>query len=111
MKAKLKFKGKDVVIDNIKKVSSIGKLTGLMFRKNSPALLFEFGSPGNYSIHSYFCQPFLAIWLNQGKIVEYKLVAPNSIIKPKNEFTQLIEIPFNDRYKEIFNFFFDTSEI
>ena len=108
MKAKFKLNGKEIVIDNIRKVSGLGKLAGLMFKnKETDALLFSFNKPGKYSIHSYFCQPFLAIWLNNGKIVEHKLVAPNKVIKPENEFDSLIEIPFNDRYKQVFNFFVD----
>ncbi len=111
MKAKLKFKGKEIVIEDIKKVRGIGKYLGLMFKGESSALLFEFKFPGKYGIHSYFCRPFLAIWLNGNKIVEYKLVAPNSIVKPEDEFDQLVEIPFNDRYKEIFNFFLGGGKI
>jgi len=40
------------------------KFTGLMFKKNSPPLLFIFNRNKNLSIHSLFCWPFRAIWLD-----------------------------------------------
>lgn len=41
------------------------KLIGLMFRKNSLPLLFIFNKEKNLSIHSLFCKPFTAIWLDK----------------------------------------------
>ncbi|MBU2576252.1 MAG: DUF192 domain-containing protein [Nanoarchaeota archaeon] len=40
------------------------KFQGLMFRKNSPPLLFVFNKEKKLSIHSIFCKPFTAIWLD-----------------------------------------------
>jgi len=40
------------------------KSLGLMFRKNSPPLLFIFNKNKKLSIHSFFCKPFKAIWLD-----------------------------------------------
>jgi len=40
------------------------KFSGLMFRKNSPPLLFVFNKYKRFSIHSLFCKPFTAIWLD-----------------------------------------------
>ena len=40
------------------------KFLGLMFRKNSPPLLFVFNREKKLSIHSLFCKPFIAIWLD-----------------------------------------------
>jgi uncharacterized membrane protein (UPF0127 family) len=40
------------------------KLTGLMFRRNSPSLLFVFNKEKKLIIHSFFCKPFTAIWLD-----------------------------------------------
>ena len=48
------------VCDNIWK-----KFSGLMFRKNSPPLLFPFRKEKNLVIHSFFCKPFKAIWLDE----------------------------------------------
>ena len=52
------------------------KFSGLMFRKNSPPLLFVFNKSKNLSIHSFFCKPFRAVWLNEKmeatKIVDVK---------------------------------------
>ena len=103
MKAKLKFKGRIIEIQNIKKVSYIGKITGLMFKKKETnALLFEFSKPVRKGIHSFFCKDFLAIWLNNGKIVEYKFIDKWQFsIKPRENFDKLIEIPINKKYREV----------
>ncbi|MFH1452157.1 MAG: hypothetical protein ABIF88_03210 [archaeon] len=41
------------------------KFFGLMFKKNSPPLLFTFNKEKNLYIHSLFCKPFKAIWLDE----------------------------------------------
>src|SRR3989344_9272218 len=38
------------------------KFRGLMFRKDSPPLLFVFNKYKKLSIHSFFCKPFKVIW-------------------------------------------------
>jgi len=43
------------------------KFSGLMFRKNSPPLLFPFSKEKKLTIHSFFCKPFRAIWLDENK--------------------------------------------
>lgn len=43
----------------------LGKFKGLMLKKNSPPLLFIFNKEKNLSIHSFFCKPFKAIWLDK----------------------------------------------
>ncbi len=52
------------------------KFLGLMFKKNSPPLLFTFDKNKTLSIHSLFCKPFKAIWLDEKmhstKIVDVK---------------------------------------
>ena len=107
MKAKINFNGKLIEIPDIIEVKGIKKYTGLMFKgKNTNALLFDFKEPGKKAIHSLFCNDFLAVWLNEGKIVDYKLI--NSIkllIKPENEFTHLLEIPVNEKYSSIISNF------
>ena len=112
MKAKLKFKSKEIIINDIRKVSFIGKFTGLMFKpKETCVLLFEF-SKGRRTIHSFFCPVFLAIWLLEGKIVDYKLVKPNLVsIRPEKEFDKLIEIPFNKKYSYVVNVFIDEGKV
>jgi len=42
----------------------LSKATGLMFRRQSPPLLFIFNKTKTLSIHSLFCKPFRAIWLD-----------------------------------------------
>ena len=41
------------------------KFRGLMFRKKSYPLFFIFNSFKKISIHSFFCKPFKAIWLDE----------------------------------------------
>ena len=108
MQAKLKINGKEAIID-MDEVSGIKNFTGLMFNKNSNALLFEIK---NKAIHSCFCQPFLAIWLLEGKIIDYKLIEPWKFsIKPEKDFDKLIEIPLNKKYEEIMDLFLKEGKI
>ena len=44
--------------------SLLKKSLGLIFKKNSPPLLFIFNKNKTLSIHSFFCKPFKAIWLD-----------------------------------------------
>ena len=100
---KINIKGKTIEIKECK--SSFSRAIGLMFRKTSMPLLFEFKKPTRQSIHSLFCWQFFAIWLKNGTVIDEKIVKPFSIcVKPKKPFTQLIEIPLqnNNRNKKIF---------
>ncbi len=69
------------------------KLSGLMFRKESPPLLFVFNKEKQLNIHSFFCKPFVAIWLNKNKeIIKKKHVSPwNSCVSGRGKY--LLEIP------------------
>ena len=44
--------------------SFLSKVLGLMFKNNSLPLLFIFNREKKLSIHSFFCKPFRAIWLD-----------------------------------------------
>jgi len=112
MRAKLKFKGKEIVIEDIERVKGMKKFSGLMFNKSGNALLFEFEKLTNEPITSIFCPDFLAIWLNQGKIVDYRLIVSNRFsIKPKAEFTSLLEIPLNNKYNNVVKFFLGKEKV
>ena len=112
MIAKLKFKGKEIEIPDVVKAEGLKKFTGLMFKKEGNALLFEFDEESKKTIHSFFCPDFLAIWLNNGKIVEYKIITSGKLsIKPEKEFNKLLEIPLNSKYASVVKLFLDTSEI
>ena len=47
---------------------------GLMFKKNSPVLLFYFSRFTRQPIHSFFCVPFVAVWFSENKIVDVKII-------------------------------------
>ena len=109
---KIKFKNKTLGILEVKECKGIRKAVGLMFlnQHKAKALLFRFHQPTKISIHSFFCPNFLAIWLRNGKIVEYKFIKEwNFYIKPSHKFNALIEIPLNKRYKDIIKKFANTT--
>jgi len=91
----VKIKIKDKIIE-VEEVKGFGKIRGLMFRKKSMPLLFRFKKPTRMPIHSFFCKSFHAVWMKDGGVVEERFVKPFSIsIKPKQPFTELVEIPVN----------------
>jgi uncharacterized membrane protein (UPF0127 family) len=69
------------------------KFSGLMFRKNSPPLLFVFKKEQTLSIHSLFCEPFDAIWLDEKKKITKKIriVSPGLNFSAKGKY--LLEVP------------------
>tara|TARA_Y100000310_G_scaffold81236_1_gene77834 strand:- start:2600 stop:2920 length:321 start_codon:yes stop_codon:yes gene_type:complete len=75
----------------------VSQATGLMFRKKSKPLLFVFKKSKKRAIHSFFCLPFIAIWFDKEKIIGMKKIMPwNPLIKPKEKYDKLLEIPLND---------------
>ncbi len=74
--------------------SNWSKFSGLMFRKSSPPLLFVFRKEQTLSIHSFFCKPFKAIWIDDKmkvtKSIEIKKWGANFSGKGR----YLLEIPF-----------------
>jgi len=93
-------------VEDIEKMEGLGVFSGLMFKpKEMNALLFEF-KKGRRAIHSLFCRPFIAVWLLEGKIQEYRIIDSWMwSIRPDSEFDKLIEIPINNRYQEIVSLF------
>jgi uncharacterized membrane protein (UPF0127 family) len=59
------FLGKKKKTIKVKQVSVFS--TGLMFRKKSPPLLFNLKKEKKFTIFSYFCKPFTAIWIDDKK--------------------------------------------
>jgi len=70
----IKGKEKNTEVEIIN--TPLKKLKGLMFQKNPTSLLFIFNKEKTLSIHSFFCKPFKAIWLdknmNSTKIINSK---------------------------------------
>ena len=102
----INYKSKNIILD-VKKCNSLQKIFGLTFtgKQKAKALLFDLKKP--LAIHSFFVFfPFIAIWLNNGKIIEIQKVKPFRFhIKPKKQFNQLIEIPINKKYEKIVELF------
>jgi uncharacterized membrane protein (UPF0127 family) len=95
----MKIKIKDKIIEAEECGGVWKKAKGLMFRKDSKVLVFKFRKPTRQSIHSFFCRPFLAIWLNRGKIVDKKIIKPFQLfIRPKGKFETLVEVPLRNKY-------------
>jgi len=78
---------------------------GLMFSKrNSRPLLFDFKKLTREAIHSFFVFfPFIAIWLDENNnVIETQVVRPFTLlVRPRKQFYRLIEIPLNDKYKQL----------
>lgn len=93
----MKFKIKNKIIE-VEEMKGFGMARGLMFKRKSKPLLFRFKSPTRRAIHSFFCKPFRAIWMKDGKIVEEREVKPFTFsVRPKKAYTELIEIPIVSR--------------
>lgn len=98
-----KFNNKKILIkDYIICNTFFSKVRGLMFRKKSflKPLLFIFSKPGKYSIHSFFCHKFIAVWMlqdgNKIEIIDVKKVLPYKFnVTPQKKFNLLLEIPVN----------------
>ena len=85
-----KIHGKNKTI-NVKPVSVFS--TGLMFRKKSPPLLFELNKERNFAIHSFFCKPFTAIWLDKEKKATKIIKVTSARFKIPGKGKYLLEIP------------------
>jgi len=100
----IKFKGEEINL-SVRKVSLIGRISGLMFRSsNSENLLFEFGKNKIIAIHSFFVFfPFLAIWLDdENNVLDFKIVNPFiPMVKSDKLSRKLVEIPINGRNKDL----------
>jgi len=95
---KINLRGK--IIEAVECRNLFSKARGLMFRENSKPLILKFKKPTRQAIHSFFCKPFKAVWLKDGKIIDEKIVKPFSLsVKPKKYFTEIVEIPLKNSPK------------
>jgi len=69
------------------------KFSGLMFRKNSPPLLFPFNKNKNLTIHSFFCKPFKAVWLDGEKQITKEILINRWLPSISGRGKYLLEIP------------------
>ena len=67
--------------------------TGLMFRSSSPPLLFKLNKERKFSIHSFFCKPFTAIWLDDKRRATKVENIKNWKSKISGKGKYLLEIP------------------
>lgn len=93
----------EVEISEVKKLSKLGMMKGLMFcrREKAEALLFD---KKNIKIHSLFVFfPFLAVWLDdKNEIICKKIVRPFKLFVPSGKSSfKLLEIPMNRKYSKI----------
>jgi uncharacterized membrane protein (UPF0127 family) len=107
MKIKVGFGRKRMFVD-VTKVSPFESF-GLMFRTRwTGNLLFDFKKEGKWAISAFFVFfSFLALWLDEkNNVLEYKIVKPFTFsVQPKNEFAKLIEIPLNNKNKNLISHF------
>jgi len=90
------IKGKKVIM-RVKRYTSVWTNPfGLMFKKRSMPLLFVFNNEKIPAIHSFFCQPFFAIWISSSgkatKILKINKWRPHF----SGEGKYLLEIPRSD---------------
>ena len=111
---KVKLNGKAINLE-VRKVSGLGRYSGLMFRtRNTASLLFEFKNWKTASIHSFFVFfSFLAVWTDKkNKIVALEFVRPfRFLVRPGRASTKLIEIPINLKNGQILDFFVGKRKI
>jgi len=109
----LKIKDKKITLKVKKCENFYSQIQGLMFRKKSPSLLFIFKKPKRIAIHSYFCKPFIGIWILDNKIIQIKLVNPSTFkVIPKGKFDKLLEIPENSSdFNKMSEFLDDTRNL
>lgn len=72
------------------------KFVGLMFKKNSLPLVFPYEKERKICIHSFFCFPFEAIWLDRNKRVLKKQVIKGWKLNICGSGQYLLEIPLNN---------------
>ena len=110
----VKYKNKKIKVE-VKKVSELGKISGLMFRtRETKNLLFIFRKKTNIKIHSFFVFfKFLGVWLDEkNEVIECKIIKPFSFgYSPKKSFVKLVEIPANEKNKKIIAFFVGKKDI
>lgn len=112
MDFKINFHGKIINLRDVGLCNNIfSQAKGLMFSKKNKILLFIFKIKSKRAIHSFFVRkPFLAIWMNNGVVVDIKIIKPWKIsVKPKEKFDILLEIPVDN--KQIFDFPVDLRNI
>ncbi len=84
---------KQRLFSEFKTMGSISRFLGLMFQ-SKVAIPLLFTGNGRMAIHSYFCPPFDAVFLNKDKIVIKTLtVFPKKFVTVKENAFFLLELP------------------
>jgi uncharacterized membrane protein (UPF0127 family) len=108
MKMKVEFNGEKLRFE-VKKVSGIRKIFGLMFLgKKTSNLLFVFDKDVNINFHSFFVFfDFLILWLDSyNNVIDYEVVKPFRFsVKCGKKFRKVIEIPINKINLDTLEFF------
>jgi uncharacterized membrane protein (UPF0127 family) len=82
---------------------------GLILRtRNTANLLFENPGGENFDLTSWFVFfPFLVLWLDgKNNVVDSRIARPfEARIKSRRAFSRVLEVPVNERNREIIDFF------
>jgi len=98
MKFKFNYHKKEIEIDVEECRGAFSQALGLMFGIKKRPLLFVFKNKKRRAIHSFFCEPFVAIWFDEDEIVDVKVVRNwKFLIKPGKRFDKLLEIPIDNK--------------
>jgi len=86
-------RGKAALYDCGEAATHWQKFKGITFKRSFTPLLFDFGSQGKHAIHSLFCPPFWAVWMDSRKrVVEVEKVKPWRFwVEPRKPARYLIE--------------------
>ena len=102
-----KFKrGRDKFKLEVYECDFFKRFSGLMFirKENAKALLFDFKKEGKISLHSFFVFfSFVVVWIDKkNNVVDLRVVKPwKFYVNTKKNFSKILEIPINRKYKEI----------
>lgn len=101
-KITLKYKSEKFLL-TVDDCNLLKKFLGLMIFRKRTLLLFNFKKSRRVKIHSFFCNPFLAVYTNKkNKIQEIiKVTSWRPLILPDDKFNKLIEIPLIHKYSKL----------
>ena len=92
---KIYVRGRKILLNCEIADNFLERAKGIMFKRSFNPLLFVFDHKQKISIHSFFCPPFIAIFLDEKKrAVQIEEIKPFSLFTSKQA-KYLIEVPIN----------------
>lgn len=96
------FQGKKFNLEVKECKNLFSKIKGLMFSHSSVPLLFIFTGKTKGNIHSFFCEPFVALWFDGDRIVDIQNIRYWKFsINPGKRYDKLLEIPLGNKFYKL----------